>query len=448
MKIKIPQFLRLGNLVYNKRFTVILSLVLAFAMWVGITMTENPIRTQTFTDVSAAISIENTAASELGLGIVSDIAAQKFTVTVSGPNYIVSSLKSDDFVLSASLADINSAGTYNLEIIGTRNSSKSGYTFTTISPSTVDVVVDYIDVKEFTVTPKLVGVSAASGLVAETPVVVDSQQSTVTVKGPRTVIDKIESVETVAEVNETLDASQNFDTNVVLYDSNGKVIYRYATDGTVYDSDNNIITNSYLTLSYTSAKVLQPISKKATVPCKAVFTNLPDGMSEKDISYKINHNSVTIIGTPEIVDKIENVTLSAIDFRKISSTENKEANIGSSFEVSANLPDGVKLLDSIDYFTVDVDVSGYQEKTFDIKNIRCTGVASGLTAKTDARIRNVKICGPAEIVNNITATDLYAVVDLTDKTAGDYTVEVTVKSDVYKNIWQVGSYSTSIKLSE
>lgn len=440
MKIKIPQFLRLNNLIFNKRFTVILSVVIAFAMWLGITMTQNPIRTQTFTDVTAAITIEGTAAADMGLGIVSDVASQKFTVTVSGPNYTVSSLKSEDFILSASLVDINSAGTYSLDVVGVSNSDKSGYTFTTISPSTIDVIVDYIDVKEFTVIPKLIGVSASDGLVAETPVISDSQQSTITIKGPRTTMDKIASVGTLAEVNKTMSSSQTFDSDVVLYDSNDKIIYRYTADGTVYDANDNIITNSYLTLSYTTAKVMQPISKKVTISCKAVFKNLPEGMSESDVSYKIDQSKVTVIGTPEVVDKLETISLSAIDFRKVSTASNV-------FEVSPSLPDGVKLLESIEYFTVDIDVSNYSETTLDIKNIRCTGLDDSLKAKTDSKIRNVKICGPKDVIENIKTSDLYAVIDLTDKSAGDHTVEVTVKSDVYKNIWQVGTYSTSVTLN-
>lgn len=440
MKIKIPQFLRLNNLIFNKRFTVILSVVIAFAMWLGITMTQNPIRTQTFTDVTAAITIEGTAAADMGLGIVSDVASQKFTVTVSGPNYTVSSLKSEDFILSASLVDINSAGTYSLDVVGVSNSDKSGYTFTTISPSTIDVIVDYIDVKEFTVIPKLIGVSASDGLVAETPVISDSQQSTITIKGPRTTMDKIASVGTLAEVNKTMSSSQTFDSDVVLYDSNDKIIYRYTADGTVYDANDNIITNSYLTLSYTTAKVMQPISKKVTISCKAVFKNLPEGMSESDVSYKIDQSKVTVIGTPEVVDKLETISLSAIDFRKVSTASNV-------FEVSPSLPDGVKLLESIEYFTVDIDVSNYSETTLDVKNIRCTGLDDSLKAKTDSKIRNVKICGPKDIIENIKTSDLYAVIDLTDKSAGDHTVEVTVKSDVYKNIWQVGTYSTSVTLN-
>ncbi|MEE1054134.1 MAG: hypothetical protein U0L33_07365 [Acutalibacteraceae bacterium] len=440
MKIKIPQSLRISSLVYNKRFTVAISIIIAFAMWLGITMTQNPIRTQTFTDVTASVSLEGTAAADMGLGIVSDVASQKFTVTVSGPNYAVSSLKSEDFILSASVVDINSAGTYTLDVIGNSNSSKTGYTFTSITPSTIDVTFDYIDSKEFTLVPKLIGVSASDGLVAETPVVSDSQQSTITVRGPRTTMEKIASVGTLAEVNKTLSTSQTFESDIVLYDSNDKIIYRFNSEGLVYDANDNLITNSFLTLSFTSVKVLQPISKTAIVSCKAAFSNLPEGMNAGDVSYSIDQSKVTVIGTPEVVDKLSEITLSPIDFRTVS--------VGSNvFEVSASLPDGVKLLESIDYFTVNIDVSNYTETVLDIKDIRCTGLKSDLKAKTDTRIRNVKICGPKDVIENLKASDLYAVVDLTDKSSGDHTVEAVIKSDIYKNIWQVGSYSTSVTLN-
>ena len=41
---------------------------------------------------------------------------------------------------------------------------------------------------------------------------------------------------------------------------------------------------------------------------------------------------------------------------------------------------------------------------------------------------------------------LYAEVDLSDKAAGEHTVLVTVRSDSYNDIWQVGSYSTTVKI--
>ena len=171
----------------------------------------------------------------------------------------------------------------------------------------------------------------------------------------------------------------------------------------------------------------------------ADFSNLPSGFSKESIDYTIDHDSVNIIGTPEAIDKINSVTLSAIDITSVSVSSN-------SFDVSAKLPDGVRILDSIEHFTVTVNTSSYAERTFAVSGIKYTGLSSGLSASSDAVIRNVKICGPKAALAKLTADALYAEVDLSGKAAGEHTVLVTVKSDRYNNIWQVGSYSTTVKI--
>ncbi|MBO7519736.1 MAG: hypothetical protein J6T73_03060, partial [Clostridia bacterium] len=65
---------------------------------------------------------------------------------------------------------------------------------------------------------------------------------------------------------------------------------------------------------------------------------------------------------------------------------------------------------------------------------------------SDKYIKNVKICGPKADIADITASDLYAVADLSEKSAGSYTVDVLIKSDKYKRIWQVGSYSVAVNI--
>ncbi len=440
MKAKLPFKFNIGRLFANKKFAIVFSLILSFAIWLSVMINQNPIREQVFTDVTANISIDNTAASDMGLGIVSDISSVKFTVTVSGPNYIVSSLSSDDFILSADVSEVNSVGVHTLSVYGNRNSSKTGYTFKSISPATIDVKFDYIDSKDLTLVPKLIGVSAEDGLVAETPVVSNNDQSVLTVKGPRSTIEKIASAGTYFEVNKTLSSTQTFDSQIVLYDENGDVLYQYLPDGSVIDGSKNTVQNNYLSLSFTSVKVTQPISKKATLPVKVVFNNLPASMSASDIYCTVDHRTVTVIGTPDVIAELQEVTLSPIDFNEVSTTSNK-------FEVSASLKDGVRLFDSIDFFTVTIDTSEFADKSLAINNIKCTGLDSALTVKSDSAIKNVKICGPKKVISEITAADLYAVADLSDKSAGSYTVSVTIKSDKYNDIWQVGSYSIAVNIS-
>ncbi|MCQ2441240.1 MAG: hypothetical protein MJ076_05040 [Clostridia bacterium] len=431
----------LRKLLYNKKFTIPLSLILSFAIWLVIMINQNPVREQIFTDITASVSIENTVASEMGLGIVSDVTSQKFTVTVSGPNYIVSSLKPEDFLLSASVTDVNAAGTYSLEILGTRNSSKSGYSFVSITPSTIDVTFDYIDTKEFTVVPKLTGVGATEGLIAQTPVVSNSEQSTITIKGPRSVVQQIESVNAVAKVDDTLNATQTYDADIVIVGANDKTLYRYSADGKIYNSSDEEIQSNNLTLSFTSVKVTQPISKKATVKVNATFSNVPSGITVGEGDWSIDHNTVSIIGTPSVVDSISEISLPPIDWRSVSSSS-------SSFEVSPKLPDGVKIFDNIDYFTVTVNTKGYTERVFTVTDIRYSGLASSLNAKTGRSIKNVKICGPSDVIKSLKATDLYAVIDLTDKSAGQHNIEAVIKSDKYNNIWQNGTYNATVTITD
>ncbi len=462
MKFKIPQKLRLNNLLNNKKFTVILSIVLAFSLWLGIAMTENPVRDRTFNNLSANITLENTAASDgLNLGIISDVSSHKFSITVSGPNYIVSSLKAEDFTITADTTNIISPGTQSISIIPSCN--KSGFSMT-VSPSTINIRVDTFDEQSFELVPKLFGaggsgVEVADELVADTPIFADTQQSTIKIKGPSTELEKISLVRAEATANTTLTTTQTFNADIVLYraksstvesyadDENSDAkfedkyeeIYRFKSDGYVYDGNKNLITNSYLSLSFTNVKIIQPIVKEKTVACKPVFNNLPGSMSADDVDYTLSYDEVTIKGTPEAVDKIEYISLSPIDFREVSTKSN-------SFEVTASLPSGVKIDESIEFFTVNINLSGYTETTITVSNIRTTGSGSDLDVTTFNSI-SVTVCGPRQIIKNIDDDDFYALVDLTDKGVGTHNVEAVIKSDVYKTVWQIGTYTTSVKLS-
>ena len=421
-KINLPAKFSLKKLLYNKRVTIPLSIITAFVFWLVIMISQNPDIDRTFTDISVNINLENTFVSENGMEIIGDISSQKFTVTVKGPSYVVSALQSGDFYVYASAAAINAPGEYQLEVSGGKNTAVSDYEFISISPATVDVHFDYVDTKEFTVKARAEGASAIEGLIAETAVVSGTESDTITIKGPRTVINEIATVEAYASVNETLSESTTYDAEIRLFNEAGEAI----------DMAN-------LTLSENAVKVTVPISKSITVPVVADFTNLPDGFQKSSIGYTVDHQTVTVIGRPEAIDKITQVTLSAIDITSVSLSSNK-------FDVSPKLPDGVRLLDAIEHFTVTVDTSNYVEKTFTVSTLRFKKLSSGLSATSDTAIKNVKICGPKNDISKLKDDMLYALVDLSDKAAGEHTVTVTIGSDSYNNIWQVGSYSTTVKI--
>lgn len=435
--------INLNMLPYNKRFLISVSIILSVIIWFVAMIVRNPIREQTFADVSVKVSIDNTSAASLGLGIVSDVSSQKFTVTLSGPNYIVSSLKASDFLLSASVDEVNAPGSYSLSVSGSRNSNKKGYTFVSIEPSRINVSFDYIDTKVYDVVPKITGISAANGLVAENPIISNNEQSKITVKGPRSIVEKIDKVGSLIEVSEDkeLSASKVYDSDIVLYDKNGDIIYRYDSAGNVYDDTDKKIENNFLSLSFTSVKVMQPISKKKNLNVSVNFSNLPSGFDKNNLDISVDHTNATVIGTPDIVDKMAGIKLPTIDWREVSASSENE------FEVSANLPEGVRFFDNIEFFTVKLDLKNCAEKTVNISNIKFKGLSSDCVANSKS-LKNVKICGPEEVIKNLNVSELYAEIDLTDKLSGEHAAEVTVKSSKYDNIWQVGNYTLSVTISD
>lgn len=408
------------KLLSNKRFTVPFSIGLAFVLWLVITINQNPIIERGFSDMTINVNLENTFASDKGMSIVGDISTQKFTVVVRGASYAVSSIKSGDINVYASAASVDAPGEYNLDVMASKTNQLANYEILSVTPSTMKVSFDYIDTKDFTIKPKTEGATAKDGLIAENGIVSGTENDTVTISGPRTVMNKISSVVALAKVNKTLDVSETFDADIVLYDEQG-----------------NQISDEHLTLSTNKVKVTVPISKTKTVPVLVDFTNLPNGFDKNSISYSLNYSSVTVIGKPETVDKTESVTLSPIDLTAVSPTAN-------SFDVSAKLPEGVRLVDNIEYFNVKLNIDNYSQKVITVSDITCNGLGSGLKIQNIAEIKNVRICGPKSVIKNIGSA--YAEIDLSGKTAGQHSVEVNISFKENNNVWAIGTYTTTVSI--
>lgn len=349
MKLKNPFKLSFSKLFANKQFTVPFSIVFAFVFWLVITIVQNPTRTKTFTNLKVTVPItENTYASEQGLNIVSDFSEQTFEAVISGPNYLVSSLSSEDFLLVASLDEVNGAGTFSLKVNGSVNSSKSGYSFVSVTPSSVDVTFDYIDTKKFSVKPSISGVAAVEGYVADSAVLTKSEHSQIEITGPRAILNQVKSVSAVAigSADKAINKTTVYPSSLVLSDESGNIIYTYANDGTVTDSTGATVKNNYITLSVkpSDISITQPIHKETSIPFTATFTNLPENTDADMVVYTISPEQVIITAA----DPPAEISLSPINWASVS-RKNR------TFTVTPILPDGVKLAQEIGTVTVTID---------------------------------------------------------------------------------------------
>ena len=65
------------KLINNKRYSLLLSVVIAFGMWLIITINQKPTMTRTFSDVAVNVNLENTYASENSMSIIGDIKPEE-----------------------------------------------------------------------------------------------------------------------------------------------------------------------------------------------------------------------------------------------------------------------------------------------------------------------------------------------------------------------------------
>ncbi len=408
---------------YNKKIVAVLSLLAAIVMWLVISITQNPTRELTVNNIPITINTENTAVSQLGLDVVTDLSNTTAAVKVSGPNYIVSSLSPSDITVSASLSQVTAAGTYDLPLTATRNSNKIGYDVIEVTPASVNVTFDNIDTKTFEVTAVASGVKAADGLVADIPVLTDSLDNTIDITGPNKEIVKIDKVTAVTDAEKTISTTESFDAKIILLDKEGKEL-----DKSLYKFDRD------------SIKVSVPIYKKAELSVEPVFTNVPDVYSG-GVPYELSEQTVTVLGPPDVINNLSSIKLKAIDFSSVNA-----ANI--EFDVGFDLPNSVKTLDNIETVHIKLKITSIAEKSFSVSNYEYRGLDDGLKATVASSVKNVKMCGASSEVYSLKSSDLYAEIDLTGKSAGEYTVTAAIKSKKGNSVWAYGKYTVIVTVSK
>ena len=411
------------ELLYNKKFAVTFSIVTAFVLWLIISLYQTPEREQTFTDVPLTINTKGTVVEELGMGIVNDVSDIDVSVTVFGPNYIVSTLDSEDLTVTASLSDVTAPGTYVLRLSPAKSNKRDDYSLVSISPSSITAKFDYIDTQEFDITPQAEGVSAVSNLIAEAPVLSNAADAKLTIKGPRTEMKKIASVVAFKEVNKVLESTTSFDAEIKLLDADG-----------------NELDKAPFTIETESVKISVPISKKATFKFETTFINAPSDDAKNNLNIKLDVDSITVIGPPNTIDSMQNIQLSSIDYTQISKSN-------STFNLTPVFPDGVKSLENVQQVVAQINTSSLSERTFNISNIEFINKADSITTASATNIKNVKICGPSRVVRNLTEDDFKAVIDLKGKATGEYTMNVTITCHSNPVVWQVGKYTVSVTLN-
>lgn len=361
--------------------TLILSLVLAVALWIVIGIIQDPDVRGTITN----LPIEYTGAgalSERGLVVSPSYGHAEIPVNISGKRRdLIESSKSVGLVIDVS--EITEPGEYMLD--GTVISASSRITVERERVNTIPVVIEKLATKEFPIT--LVQSNVSKGILIETKL----SETKVKVSGAQSEVDKLESV--TAE----LDASG------IISDSQEEITLRPKLKGSA-----PLPKETTISLSFGKVTAKNTVYTKKTLPVKM-------RLSQKLTSeYWLDTDASSCSVSTAEIGVLPDCTADCV-YLNINTADSEDGKYMLLSEEGMYIPEK------------DSEISAKpilvkkQQRHMDI-TLTAENIPSGLVPEFNPYLTGVLISAPEEVLNE---GNIVGVLDLTGLTAGVH--EVTVK---------------------
>ncbi len=423
---------------YDKKFLITLSVICSITLWAVLATKVSPVETRTISSVPITVNT-STIKETFGLDFVEVISPEslkelKIDITVSGRKYVLSQLTADDFSgIATPTKSISKPGAYDLTVSITCNDPMIDVTIETNNQQ-MYVKFDRFVQKEFTVS-NVVGVGATipqdSALIMGTPY---SNVTNVTVHGPETEVNQIDSIVVCANVNKELSEGETFPGEVLFFNEKGDSIRL-----------NNVTVKT---------DISEPVS--VTIPIKAskeykvgvTFKNAPRNFDVSKLPIKISPSTITITGSPDALLNNGDSTYNAgeIDLSKLSNKTNK-------FVFDLSLSTGLEAEENVTSITVTINLTNYGIKKL---NVTSTEAKFNIANYTGTRkvefktksLKNIRIIGPSYVVDRLSASDIVIEADMTGKetVTGSCTVNASIYVQNRSNCWAIGTYEVEVKI--
>ena len=374
------------------------SLAGAIIIWLIIMNINDPVVTRIIYDVP--VNVVNTSYIEsMGLSYKISDGYDTIAVTVRGNRSLVESLTASRFNVTADLTQIISLETDPVMVPLTVYCPSISSENLTASPRNINIDIEEMVSKEFVINATEAGTTPANGFeVGEMTV----EPETVTIRGPGTLIDKIERVNAIR-----------------ITDKNGEQI----TDTQM----------SYLSMNVTEEEMNVHVTVYAVrsgVSLKVETSGEPaSGYTVGNIA--VTPSTLSVVGSRAVLDMLEqngNVITITADSGLVDVTD-KVSDVSVKIDIRHILPEGLSLASQISttaVVSVQILPANSRSVTVETRNIDLSGLADGYSCVFESSSLEIKIQGSPEILGGLSASDLKASVDLSGLMIGRQKVPVSV----------------------
>lgn len=402
-----------------KTLRIILSLVIAFFVWMAAMLAEPEI-TKHIKDVPITVDIPTSAMLEVVEG-----EDTKVSLVLDGKQFEIGNYGPENVRVIADASAITEPGTYEVPLIVSDNGTRS-YSVTSISPATVSLTFEARTKKLLQIQPSITGLTTPDNYIApENEITLDP--SAVEISGAESFISRVERA--VIEVNFTREVSstQSQNSKIVYYDENGN---RLETEDI-----------SYFHQDVSSVAITIPVKRVATIPLSVSFLNIPENFPEEELSYSLSVDSITVAAEDSVLRNHSSLVLGYIDFKQMNLLTSSQ------MDFAVQLPDGFTDMDDIEVVTVSFDADDLASTNLSLKNFQIVNIPDGYTATVNEESLRVHVIGRKSIISGISAGDFVVKVDLSDINlrSGKYEIPVSIYAPTKGFVWAVGEYSVTVQ---
>ncbi len=367
----------------------IVSLFVAFLLWLVVNNINDPTIAQTFTNIPVKLLNTELITDSGQVYEVLDDTAVISRVTVWAPRTIISSLSANNIVATADVSELSSLDTISIKLTTNLNSNN----IEKIEGSIDTVKLDIENKRTKTLALK----ATVSGSVEEGYLIGDiiPDQNLVRISGPESIINQIsKAVIDVPVTGFTDDIADNAEVRL-------------------YDSEDHVIQNSRISQNVKSVGVKVTIFQTMEVPIHFNTTGTPAFGYQISGEAQGSFNSIVLAGKSNALKNISSIEIPGEALDISGETEDYVAEI----DIRDYLPDNVFLADAAQN-KVEVTVSIQREisKRFEVRGDRVdvTNVPEGYRATISELDENItiEVRGLSLDVSGIAAANIRGSVDI------------------------------------
>lgn len=395
----------------------LISLLLAFVLWLLVVMYYNPETTNRFTDIPISLSYDKTELlSEHGLILVT-AAEGSVDVEIEDTREKLKAI-SGKINAVVDISSVTKAGEYALPV----KIVVDGQTINAVNQSvqTMSLMFEKATTTQFTVDVLTKG-KVADGYVLEKV----ANPTVVTITGPDSVVSKIATVQAVV-TQDKFTESGSYDATI-----------------TYLDKDGQPLDDTYITLDTDAVKVNISVYEEKSVPLQIELTNSSGGNDSLYVKAVIEPASITIAGNSETLAEINSISLGTLDLAEINGNYNAE--------IALIIPNGVKNVDGYENAKVTLDLSGTITKQFtlDVSSVEVENIAKGNKIEQPTGQITLTVRGDAADIKKLTADDITLRIDCKNQKLSNGSNRMSVYCvfpEEYK-VGAVGKYELTVKVS-